>query len=214
MALSLIVFDCDGVILESVDVKTQAFARIGAEFGQEARDRLVAYHRIHGGVSRYKKFEWFYREVLGRTISKEEMETLGEKFAAHAYAEVMRCPLVPGVREVLDHWHGRTPMYVASGAPHAELMTILAERGLDRFFAGIHGSPPGKAELLRGIVAGLRVHPSDAIMIGDSMTDQYAAEAAQTRFYGRGEYFRHSGYPWHEDLTRLNEHLEELSAEP
>ena len=63
MALSLIVFDCDGVILESVDAKTQAFARIGAEFGEEARDRLVAYHAMYGGVSRYKKFEWMFQEV-------------------------------------------------------------------------------------------------------------------------------------------------------
>lgn len=214
MALSLIVFDCDGVILESVDVKTQAFARIGEEFGPEARDRLVAHHQMYGGVSRYKKFEWLYEEVLGRAISEAELEALGEKFAAYAYDEVMRCPLVPGVQEVLDRWHNRAPMYVASGAPHAELVQILTARGLNRYFVGIQGSPPGKAEVLRGIVAEAGVHPADAIMIGDATTDQYAAEAVRTRFYGRGEYFRHSGYPWHEDLTKLNEYLEELAIEP
>ena len=213
MALSLIVFDCDGVILESVDVKTRAFARIGAEFGQEASARLVVYHQMHGGVSRYKKFEWLYREVLGRSLAKEELEILGEKFAALAFDEVMRSSLVPGVQEVLDRWHGRVPMYVASGAPSAELARILAERDLRKYFAGIQGSPPGKAELLRGIVTGVCVYPGDAIMIGDSMTDQYATEAVRTRFYGRGEYFRHSGFPWHEDLTRLNDYLEELFSE-
>lgn len=214
MALSLIVFDCDGVLLESVEVKTQAFARIGEEFGPEARDKMVAYQRMHGGVSRYKKFEWLYRDVLGRSISEEELSALNEKFVQYAYDAVMHCPLVPGAQEVLERWHGRTPMHVASGAPHGELVRILEARGLSRYFAGIQGSPPGKTEVLRGIVTQAGVHPSDVIMIGDASTDQYAAEAVRTQFYGRGEYFRHSGYPWHEDLTRLNEHLEALFAEP
>ena len=50
-------------------------------------------------------------------------------------------------------------------------------------------------------------------MIGDSSTDQYAAEAVGTLFYGRGDYFKNSGYPWYQDLTRLNEYLERLAAE-
>lgn len=214
MALSLIVFDCDGVLLESVDAKTRAFARIGEEYGDEARDRLVAHHVMHGGVSRYRKFEWLYREVLGRSISEAELEALNEKFVRYAYDEVMRCPMVPGAQAVLDRWHGRVPMYVASGAPHAELNQVLEVRKLSRYFGGIKGSPPGKADLLRNIVVETGARPSDSIMVGDAGTDQYAAETVRTRFYGRGEYFKHSGHPWHDDLTRLNDYLEELFVEP
>ncbi len=213
MALALIIFDCDGVLLESVDAKTRAFARIGAAFGPEAERRLVRYHEQHGGVSRYKKFEWLYTEVLGREISPEESARLGALFEEYSLDEVNRCPLVPGVQEVLDAWSGRVPLYVASGAPHEELVRVLESRGLAGRFAGIYGSPPGKAELLRNILRESGVHPADAVMIGDSSTDQYAAEAVLTRFYGRGEYFRHSGYPWHTDLTHLNVHLEDLFRE-
>jgi phosphoglycolate phosphatase-like HAD superfamily hydrolase len=213
MALALIVFDCDGIILESVDVKTEAFARIGEAFGEEARDRIVAFHRLHGGVSRYKKFEWLYQEVLHREISPEELEDLNATFTAHAYDAVLHCPLVPGIQDVLDRWRGRAPMYVDSGAPHAELGQILHARGLSGYFAGIYGSPPGKTEILREIVAASGARPTDAVMVGDSITDQQAAETVNTRFYGRGEFFRHSGHPWHEDLTRLNDYLETLFAE-
>ena len=55
MALSLIVFDCDGVILESVDAKTKAFGQVAEPLGAEARDRLLLYHTLHGGVSRREK---------------------------------------------------------------------------------------------------------------------------------------------------------------
>lgn len=59
MSLACIVFDCDGVILDSVPTKTRAFARLAEPYGAEARDRFVMYHMTHGGVSRYRKFAWF-----------------------------------------------------------------------------------------------------------------------------------------------------------
>ena len=46
--LDLVIFDCDGVILESVDVKTQAFGLAVAEHGPEAVDRLLEYHLENG----------------------------------------------------------------------------------------------------------------------------------------------------------------------
>jgi phosphoglycolate phosphatase-like HAD superfamily hydrolase len=212
MALSCIVFDCDGVILESVPVKTRAFARLAEPFGPEAVDRLVMYHAVHGGVSRYKKFEWLYREVLGREITREELAELGSRYADIAFEEVCRCDLVPGAESVLERWAGRVPLYVCSGAPHEELNEIFFRRGLDRYFAGIHGSPPAKTELLRGIIAQAGVEPATAVMVGDSVTDLDAAEAVGTLFYGRGGELAGGAFPWAEDLTGLNEWLESVAA--
>jgi phosphoglycolate phosphatase-like HAD superfamily hydrolase len=211
MALSCIIFDCDGVILESVSVKTRAFARLAEPFGAGAVDSLVRYHAAHGGVSRYKKFEWLYREVLGREISREELADLGRRFAETAFEEVCRCPLVPGVEDVLRRRQGRTPMYVCSGAPHEELHAVLRRRGLHGYFAGIYGSPPAKTELLREIVRLAGVEPASVVMVGDSVTDRDAAEAAGTQFYGRGDELKGGSFPWGADLTGLNAWLEEIA---
>jgi phosphoglycolate phosphatase-like HAD superfamily hydrolase len=210
MALSCIIFDCDGVILESVPVKTRAFARLAEPFGPEAVERLLMYHQAHGGVSRYKKFEWLYREVLGREIARAELEELGRRFAALAFEEVCRCDLVPGVEAVLTRWKGRTPMYVCSGAPHEELNAIREGRGLHHYFAGIFGSPPAKTALLRDIIRLAGVDPASAVMVGDSVTDLDAAEAVGTLFYGRGGELRGGSFPWGEDLTGLNAWLATL----
>jgi HAD superfamily hydrolase (TIGR01549 family) len=212
MALSCIIFDCDGVILESVPVKTRAFARLAEPFGAAAADSLIMYHKVHGGVSRYKKFEWLYREVLGREITPEELAALGRRYAEIAFEEVCRCDLVPGIADVLERWQGRTPMYVCSGAPHEELNDILQRRGLHQYFAGIYGSPPAKAELLREIIRLAGVDPASAVMVGDSVTDRDAAEAVGTRFYGRGDELKGGGFPWGEDLTGLNAWLESVQA--
>lgn len=214
MALALIVFDCDGVLLESMDIKGRAFRRIGAAFGPELADRLALYHHMHGGVNRCKKFAWLYAEAEGRAITEAELEALNERFAAIILEEMQQCALVPGAREVLERWQGRAPLYVASGAPQGELRLFLGQRGLTSYFAGIFGAPPGKTQLLRSIIAHAGVRPADVVMVGDSRVDQQAAEAAQTRFYGRGELFKHSGHPWHRDLTGLNAHLEKLFHSP
>lgn len=214
MALELIVFDCDGVILESVDAKTRAFGRVGQEFGQEAADRLVMFHTMHGGISRSEKFAWLFREVLGRDITPEENAVLCGRFASYCLDEVCRSVLVPGVRQVLEDWKGRVPMYVASGTPHEELGEVLTRTGLAGYFDGLYGFPPGKTDLLETIVSKTGASPSATVMVGDSITDQRAAEAVHTLFYGRGEFFRHSGYPWHEDLTQLSAYLETVFREP
>ena len=215
MPLQCIVFDCDGVILDSVPVKTRAFARIAAPYGQEAQDRFVMYHSLHGGVSRYKKFEWFYNEVLGREITQEESEKLGRLFAEYALDEVRRCPLIPGVKDVLDTWKGRLPLYVCSGAPHEEVLAVLHERGLEHYFTSIHGSPPAKARLLAQIVAPLPLAPENVLMVGDAPTDRDAAEEVGTLFYGVGPDIKpvsDAAYPWAEDLTGLNDWIAARAA--
>lgn len=214
MALQFIVFDCDGVIFESMDMKAKAFYRIGAEFspryGEDIGDQFAAYHRRSGGISRYEKFAWLYDTFVGRPITDDEKKALGEKFVDYALDAIATSDLVPGVADVLRAWHGRVPLYVASGAPEAELRFLLEKRALDRYFAGIRGYPPGKRDLLREIVAAAGVPAADGLMVGDSSTDMYAAEAVGMPFYGRGAFFAHSGYPWHDDLTRLDAYLHEL----
>lgn len=205
MPISCLVFDCDGVLLDSVPVKSTAFGRLAEPYGAEARDRLLLFHALHGGVSRYEKFAWFFRNVLGREISPEESAEWGRKFAEYSLDEVRRCPLVPGAMGVLEKWRGVLPLYVCSGAPQAELGMVLEERGIAPFFTGIYGSPPGKTELLARIIRLAGVAAEETLMIGDAITDRNAAEAAEARFYGVGDDLRGGPYPWGRDLTSLNE---------
>lgn len=208
--LSLIVFDCDGVLLESVDAKTRAFHKLAEPFGAEAQDRLALYHHLHGGVSRYEKIKWMYQEFTGRPCTEEELQQAGNRFAELAVGEVLAAPFVTGALEVLERWHGKVPLLVCSGTPEAELGMILEKRGLAKYFAGWRGTPPAKEILLQQIVRDMQVDPADVVMVGDADTDLRAAEAAETRFYGRGEFFRTSPHPHGEDLTGLNAWLETL----
>lgn len=209
MALQCLVFDCDGVILDSVPVKTRAFARVAEPFGEEARDRLLMYHKVHGGVSRYKKFEWLYEHVLGKAITPEESRRLGDLFAEYVLDELQHCALIPGAQDVLTYWRGRLPMFVCSGTPQEELQSVLQLRRLDGYFDAIYGSPPAKAELLAHIVRTEKLDPADVLMVGDAPTDRDAADYAGTMFYGVGSILKGGDFPWGEDLTGLNAWIKE-----
>ena len=68
------------MLIESNAVKTLAFGQTVEKFGQRAMDQLIDYHKEHGGISRFKKFEWFYSEVIKVPLSDAMMDTLCDRF--------------------------------------------------------------------------------------------------------------------------------------
>ena len=58
------VFDCDGVLLNSNNVKTKAFWDSVIDFGEDRASQLVRYHKSRGGISRYVKFEYFIDNII------------------------------------------------------------------------------------------------------------------------------------------------------
>ena len=59
-----LVFDCDGVVLNSNQLKIQAYYDVAIKFGanEQQAQALVAHHVKLGGISRYPKFEYLDRK--------------------------------------------------------------------------------------------------------------------------------------------------------
>lgn len=210
---ALIALDCDGVILDTVDVKTNAFAAVASRYGQEASERLVAYHLRHGGVSRQAKFTWLYRELTGGEIPAAELAELCGDFAARCRDGVLRAPFLPGALECIRAVSGHIPLHVVSGTPRAELRNVFERRDLARFFDGLWGTPPEKTALLVSVVKASGLAADRVLMVGDSVTDLEAATAAGTLFHGIGANFKDSSWPWSEDMRGLLPRLQALAGE-
>ena len=179
-----IVFDFDGVLAESVDVKTRAFAALYEPWGDEVVRQVVAWHLAHGGVSRYEKFRHFHQAFLGRGLAPAEESELGGRFSALVEEAVIAAAWVPGAREFLDDWHARLPLYVASGTPEEELVRIIECRGMTRYFVDVAGAPRKKGEILRGFLGRSGAPPGRLLMVGDAMTDFDGAAEAGVPFLG------------------------------
>lgn len=174
------VFDFDGVILESTDIKTRAFAQLF-----DGNEEAVAFHLEHAGVSRYEKFRHIHEQILGIPYTEEDAERLGDRFSELVFEEVLRCPFVPGARELLERRRHEARLFVASGTPEGELRDIVRARDLEDFFTGVYGTPATKAAIVERILVEEGVAREEVIFIGDAMTDLLGARAAQVPFVGR-----------------------------
>jgi phosphoglycolate phosphatase-like HAD superfamily hydrolase len=174
------VFDFDGVVLESADIKTNAFRRLF-----DGNSDAVDYHLDHQGVSRYEKFRHITTEILGRPYTEDDERRLGERFSELVLDEVLACPFVPGAQALLQRRARELRLFVASGTPEQELRTIAAARGVAGCFTGIYGTPPTKAQIIGRVLEETALAPGDVVMIGDAMTDLEGAQAAGVRFVGR-----------------------------
>jgi phosphoglycolate phosphatase-like HAD superfamily hydrolase len=144
----LFVFDCDGVILDSNSVKSQAFFDVALPFGEEQAERFVEYHKLRGGVSRQEKFKYFVAEILAaKTPDRESLEIkLVEAYARICRDGLQKCSMIPGVQAFLASLPRSVRNYVVSGGAQTEVRQAMNERHLDQFFSLILGNPRSKPE--------------------------------------------------------------------
>lgn len=182
--LPLIILDFDGVILESVDVKTQAFRELFS-FSSEHVDEIVNFHIRNGGMSRFDKFRHFYNNILKESLSDDRFDFLCERFSDLVLDGVLKSPFVSGAKDFLQHFHSKTPLFVVSATPLSELKIIVEQRGLHKYFKSIYGSPRTKNENIYKILNDMNCQPENCIFVGDALNDYKASQEAGVRFIGR-----------------------------
>lgn len=172
-----LVFDCDGVVLDSNKVKTEAFYKAALPYGENAAQALVDYHVAHGGISRYKKFAWFLQELVPLYAPKKNgpnLDALLRVYASKVLQGLLTCDIAPGLEKLRDETED-SRWLIVSGGDQDELRKVFAERGLTLWFdGGVFGSPDTKEKILAGgLLSGNIREP--AIFFGDSKYDYLAA---------------------------------------
>ncbi len=172
------VFDCDGVVLDSNKVKTDAFYQTTLPYGEAAALAMVNYHVANGGVSRYKKFAYFMEQIAPAHVdlqqSSPDFEMLLRAYACHVRKGLLSCDVAPGLA-AMRHKTTDARWVIVSGGDQIELREVFAKRGIsDLFDGGIFGSPDTKHEILaREIFLSNIKYP--ALFLGDSKYDFQAA---------------------------------------
>ncbi len=184
-AVRAIAFDFDGVLLETVEVKTRAFAQLFGGEGPEMVRRVIEYHLSHGGVSRVEKLRVIYRDILNRPLDDEDLERLSEQFHAFVFEQVVAAPWVRGAEEFLRRFYGTYAFFVISGTPDGELKDIVRRRRMERWFDDIWGSPETKEELLARCLSEHELSAEEVVFVGDAETDWAAAQHTGVRFIWR-----------------------------
>jgi phosphoglycolate phosphatase-like HAD superfamily hydrolase len=182
--INAIILDFDGVILESVEVKTAAFRKLFS-FVPQHIDEIVQFHIDNGGMSRFDKFRYIYENILNEELTQSKFDELSHNFSEIVFEQVIKTPFVPGAQEFLEKYHMTIPLHVVSATPEEELQQIVKSRGLSHYFRKVFGAPRKKSECIREILEFSGVSPDSMIFVGDAKNDFEAARVTGVRFLGR-----------------------------
>jgi len=182
--IKVLILDFDGVVLESVEVKTEAFRKLFS-FSPEHVDEIVSFHIRNGGMSRFDKFRHIYKNILKKPLSDDEFERLVFEFSGLVKQGVIDSRSVAGADTLLSALLGKIPVYIVSATPEDEINGIVKEKNLGIYFEGVYGSPAKKADLIRTIIGLENTIPEDVLFVGDAINDLNAAIETEVRFVGR-----------------------------
>ncbi len=182
--IKAIIFDFDGVILESLDVKRKAFLDVYKDYPEYA-DAISTYHLQNGGVSRYEKFVHINNNILQIPVNEHLLAELAARFSEAVLDEMLHCPYVRGALELIETQYMVRKLFIASGSPENELRLILKERGISQYFVGIYGTPASKVEIITQILNDHMLKKDEVLFVGDAMTDYNSAKKVGVPFIAR-----------------------------
>ena len=173
---SIYIFDFDGVLVDSVKIKTQSFALIYKIYGKEVVNKVINHHIENGGMSRFDKFKFYHKNFLNIDLNKNDLEILNLKFSALVKNKVINAPEIPGATKYLFELNKNKRVYVNSATPENELLEIINQRRWSNYFIDILGSPKTKTENIQFIVDQEKLDLKKFVFFGDAINDYKAAK--------------------------------------
>ena len=182
-ATELVIFDCDGVLVDTEPVSNAVMADVLAGLGwkmsgQEAMERFKggSMYQVHTALE----------EHLGYERSKDWFS----EYDAKVIKAVTNVKAIAGIRSLVERVQAaELKSCVASQGPHAKMGATLRAAGLWNFFEGrIFSStevprPKPAPDLFLHAAKVLGANPENAVVIEDSRTGVAAARAAGMTVY-------------------------------
>lgn len=177
-----IILDCDGVILNSNPVKSEAFFKLAQKYGNsKIAEEFLDYHKQNGGVSRYEKFRYLYKSIMKTDICDGELRGICVEYSTLVYDNLIACELADEINRLRKR-NRHLPLAVVSGSDQKELRRLFTDRELNEVFTkGVFGSPDTKEDVMNSqFASGQFTYP--AIFFGDSQLDYFVAKKFKCDF--------------------------------
>ena len=177
----LIFWDFDGVVKDSVAVKTQAYFCLFEPFGFDLAQKVRTHHIENGGISRFNKLP-IYLEWAGIRPNEMIVNEYCEKFSKLVFQGVIESPWVAGVENYLRKNHYKQIFVMVSATPQDELEHILQALNLVECFTKVYGAPTPKKKAIFKTIHDFSLKSTECLMIGDAIADLKAANTNHVPF--------------------------------
>lgn len=181
-------FDCDGVVLNSNNVKVNAYYQVAIRNGgtPAQAQAFVDHHVSKGSFPRNGKIVHYLENIVHQSATPEKVAKYIQTFEEILDITLMECEIAAGLLALKNATLNANWMLL-SGGDQAELRRIFPRRFVDNtnlanlFEAGIFGGPDFKEHVLKREIANKNIS-LPALFVGDSKYDFAAATAANLDF--------------------------------
>lgn len=178
---SCVIWDFDGVIKETVDLKADVFVGLFNEHSENLRKKIRSHHEFNGGMSRFEKIS-LYLAWAGLPTDGDTVRQFCLRFSEAVFQKVLDAAWVPGAKEILSGNPFRQTFYLVTSTPLEEIEKIVQALDLQKVFHGIWGSPTSKVRAVEEILSRAKAKTSECLMVGDSPADWEAARGVNIPF--------------------------------
>ena len=174
-----LIFDCDGVIINSNFIKAKCFKETILKFGEDYTKEFMKYNETASGISRKEKYNYFLNKILQKKhrqlTKKNELEVLLAEFSKRLQNSILDCEVskyLKSLREI----DPEQDWLIVSGSDHEELQEIIRKKGLFDFFnAGIFGNLDSKFNIIKNQFLNKNIE-KPVLFLGDSKLDFLTAK--------------------------------------
>lgn len=184
---SIIIFDFDGVIVDSNEVRMNGFIRLYQNRYPWAIDEYRRYLRLNSGLSRYKKIEYFYENILRIEPELMILTKDAEDYSSIVTSDVIKAPFIDGSIDFIKKNINRFEYAMISSSDQLELIEICMNRDIDKYFTEILGSPIEKNKNIERFIRNKNAIKSEIVYVGDTKYDEIAALNSGISFVGFGQ---------------------------
>lgn len=183
MTINNILFDFDGVILDSNFLKENAYRHILRNYPQEKIEQFISYHTDNGAISRFEKIKYFFDTIICKPYEQQEYSIMLEEFSEYTLRELNNKQLL--IKDTMLFIKNTCcNLHIVSGTEENDLRHICKSLGIDDYFISIHGSPIQKHILIKNLLKKYEYLPHETALVGDSINDYDAAKANGIVFFG------------------------------
>jgi phosphoglycolate phosphatase len=197
--LACVVFDFDGVLVQSNAIKRAAYDHALRALPLSSTTIADCLASPPEG----DRAEIIDAIVRTLKLPAEEHATVVSRavkaYGEHCDALVPECAETDHASKTLAQLAARYPLYVNSATPEGTLRSYIERRGWSALFRGVYGRPHTKVEIFAKIARAEGIDPERILFVGDRRSDRDAARAAGCHFVG----VRSDGCDFEADTERL-----------